>query len=58
MEQHFAGTAKVFVSYRSLKKVKSMQARYIHGSVARPVDGIFTAQLNCPCTWTLSSLKS
>ena len=51
-------TAKVFVYYRSLKKVKSMPAHYVPGSVARPVDGIFTAQLNCPRTWTLLPLKS
>jgi hypothetical protein len=58
MEQLFAGTANVFVSYPYLKKVRFARAPYIHGSVARPGDGIFTAQLNCPLTWILLPLKS
>jgi hypothetical protein len=48
MERHFVGMAKAFVYYRSLKKVRSTPVHYVHGSVARPVDGIFIVQLNCP----------
>ena len=47
MELHFVGTANVFVYYPYLKKVRSAPARYVRGSMARPVDGIFTVQLNC-----------
>ena len=57
MERHFVDTAKVFVYYPYLKKVRSAPAHYVLGSVARPVDGIFTAQLNCPRTWTPLPLK-
>ena len=57
MEQHFADTANVFVYCRFLKKVRSTPPHYIHGSVARPVDGIFIVQLNCPRTWTLLPLE-
>src|ERR1700736_4658925 len=31
-----------------LKKARSAPARYVHGSAARQVDGIFIVQLNCP----------
>ena len=58
MELHFVGTAKVCVYYPSLKKVRSAPAHYVHGSVARPVDGIFIAQLNCPRTLMLLLLNT
>ena len=48
MELHFVGTANVFVYYPYLKKARSAPAHYVHGSVARPVDGIFIVQSNCP----------
>ena len=34
--------------YPYLKKARSAPAPYVHGTVARQVDGIFIAQLNCP----------
>lgn len=37
----------VFAYYPSLKKVTSTPPHYVHGSMARPVDGIFIVQLNC-----------
>ena len=40
-ELHFVATANVFVYYRYLKEARSTPARYVHGSVVRPVDGIF-----------------
>ena len=58
MERHFVGTADVFVYYPYLKKVRSAPAPYVHGSVARPVDGIFIVQLNCPRTWMVLPLKT
>jgi hypothetical protein len=36
--------------YPYLKKARSAPAPYVHGTVARQVDGIFIAQLNCPRT--------
>ena len=57
MELHFVGTENVFECCPSLKEAKSMAARYVHGSVVRPVDGIFIAPLNCLCTAMLSPLK-
>src|SRR5258708_38996210 len=33
-----------------LEKARSAPARYVHGSAARQVDGIFIVQLNCPHT--------
>ena len=56
-ELHFVGTANVFVYYRYLKEARSTPARCVHGSVVRPVDGIFIAQLNCPRTSMLLPLK-
>src|ERR1039457_2507510 len=50
MDLHFVGTANVFVYYPYLKKARSAPARYVHGSAARQVDGIFIVQLNCPHT--------
>jgi hypothetical protein len=44
MELHFVGTANVFVYYPYLKKARSAPELYVHGSVARRVDGIFIAQ--------------
>ena len=41
-----------------LKKARSVPARYVHGSAAGPVDGIFIVQLNCPRTSMPSPLKS
>ena len=58
MELHFVGTANVFVYYPYLKKARSALAHYVHGSVARPVDGIFIVQLNCPRTSMLLPLKT
>ena len=58
LNRHFADTANVFVYYRSLKKVRSTPPHYVHGSVGRPVDGIFIVQLNCPRTWTLLPLNT
>lgn len=37
-----------------LKKARSATAPYVHGTVVRQIDGIFTAQLNCPHTSTAS----
>ena len=48
MALHFVDTANVFVSCLCLKKARSVPAHYVHGSAARPVDGIFIVQLNCP----------
>ncbi len=56
MERHFVDTAKGFVYYPYLKKARS--AHYVHGTVVRQVDGIFIAQLNCPCTSTVLPLKT
>ena len=50
MDLHFVGTANVFVYYPYLKKARSAPARYVHGSAARQVDGIFIVQLNYPHT--------
>jgi hypothetical protein len=58
MERHFVDTAKAFVYYPYLKKAKSAPAHYVHGTVARQVDGIFIAQLNCPRTSTVLPLKT
>jgi hypothetical protein len=52
MELHFVDTANVFVSYPYLKKARSVVAPYGRGTMARQVDGIFIAQLNCPHTST------
>ena len=43
MERHFVDTAKAFVYYPYLKKVRSASAHYVHGIVARQVDGISIA---------------
>ena len=58
MERHFVDTAKAFVYYPYLKKVRSAAAHYVHGTVARQVDGIFIAQLKCPRTSMLLLLKN
>ena len=58
MELHFVGTANVCAYYPCLKKARSALAHYVDGSVARPVDGIFIVQLNCPRTSMLLPLKS
>ena len=58
MELHSADTANVFVCYPYLKKARSPPPRYVHWSVADPVDGIFIVRLNCPRTWMLSTLKN
>ena len=58
MERHFVDTAKAFVYYRYLKKARSVAAPYVHGTVARQVDGIFIAQLNCPRTSTAIALEN
>ena len=58
MELHFVGTANVFVYYPYLKKARSAPAHYVHGSVARQVDGIFIVQLNCPRISMLLPLKT
>ena len=58
MELHSADTANVFVCYPYLKKARSPPPRYVHGSVARPVDGIFIVLLSYQRTWMLSPLKS
>ena len=57
MDLHFVGTASVFVYYPYSKKARSAPARYVHGSAARQVDGIFIVQLNYPHTSVLSPLK-
>ena len=41
-----------------LEKAKFAHAPCVHGSVARPVDGIFIVQLNCPRTSMLLPLKT
>ena len=58
MDLHFVGTANVFVYYPYLKKARSEPARYVHGSAARQVDGIFIVQLNCPHTSMPLPLKT
>ena len=58
MDLHFVATANVFVYYPYLKKAKSAHAHYVHGSVARPVDGIFIVQSNCPRTSMLLPSKT
>ena len=57
MDLHFVGTANVFVCYPYLKKARFALAHYVHGSVSRPVDGIFIVQSNCPRTSMLLSSK-
>jgi hypothetical protein len=47
-----------FVYYPYLKKARSAPAHYVHATVARQVDGIFIAQLNCPRTSTVLPLKT
>jgi hypothetical protein len=58
MDLHFVGTANVFVYYPYLKKARSALAPYVHGSAARPVDGIFIVQLNCRRISMLLPLKT
>ena len=58
MELHFVGTANVFVYYPYWKKARSALAHCVHGSVARPVDGIFIVQLNCRLTSMLLPLNT
>jgi hypothetical protein len=50
MDLHFVGTANVFVYYPYWKEARFAHAHCARGSVARPVDGIFIVQLNCPHT--------
>ena len=57
MDLHFVGTANVFVYYPYLKKARSAAARYVHGTVARQVVGIFIARLKCPRAVTVWPLK-
>ncbi len=57
MELHFVDTANVFVYYPYLKKARSAPAHYVHGTVARQVDGIFIVRLNCRRTSMVLSLK-
>jgi hypothetical protein len=40
------------------EKARSAPARYVHGSAARQVDGIFIVQLNCPHTSMPLPLKT
>ena len=42
--------AYLLAAYPYLKKAGSALADYVHGSVARQVDGIFIVQSNCPRT--------
>ena len=58
MDLHFVGTANVFVYYPYWKEARYAHARCAHGSVARPVDGMFTVQLNCPRTSMLFPSKA
>jgi hypothetical protein len=58
MDLHAVGTANVFEYYRYWKKARSALARCVHGSVARPVDGIFIVPLNCPRTSMLLPLNA
>ena len=58
MELHFVDLANVFVYYPYLKRAKFALAHYVHGSVARQVDGIFIVQLNCPRTSMLLPSKT
>jgi hypothetical protein len=58
MERHFVDTAKCSAYYPYLKKARSAPAPHVHGTVARQVDGIFIAQLNCPRTAMVLLLKS
>ena len=58
MELHFVATANVFVYYPYLKKARSAPAHCVPGSAARPVDGIFIVQLNCPRTSMPLPLKA
>lgn len=51
MDLHFVGTANVFAYYPYWKKARFAPADYVQGGAARQqVDGIFTAQSNCPRT--------
>src|ERR1700730_8959211 len=54
----FRRYGKSLVYYPYLKKARSAPAPYVHGTVARQVDGIFIAQLNCPRTSTVLPLKT
>src|ERR1700694_5521009 len=58
LNRYFVGTANVSVYYPYLKKARSAPARYVHGSAARQVDGIFIVQLNCPHTSMPLPLKT
>ncbi len=53
MELRFVATSIVFAYYPYLNKARCGHARYVHGSVARPVDGTFIVPLNCPRISTL-----
>ena len=57
MAPHFVDTARTFVYYPYLKKAMSAPAPYVQRIVARQVDGIFIARLNCPA-FTVLPLKS
>ena len=54
----FRRYGKAFVYCPYLKKARSAPAPYVPGIVARQVDGIFIAQLNCPRTSTVLPLKN
>ena len=58
MELHLVDLANVFVYYPYLKRAKFALAHYVHGSVARHVDGIFIVRLNCPHTSMPLPLKT
>ena len=48
MELRFVATANVSVYYPYSEKARSGPAHYVHGSMARQVDGTFIVLLNCP----------
>jgi len=58
MELHFVGTANGCVYYLYLKKARSAPAHYVHGSVARPVDGIFIGAIELPSHFDAVALES
>ena len=58
MDLHFLGTANVFAYYPYLKKARSAPARYVHGSAARQVDGIFIVQFELPSHFDAITLEN
>ena len=54
-KSHFFDAENLF---RQTGPALSAPAPYVHGTVARQVDGIFIAQLNCPRTSTVLPLKT